>query len=177
MSDPVRAAFVVEGITDYYVLCAAAEAVLGGRSLVPTLLQPERSEAFAPVGQATGGGWPGVYRWCRQVVAQSDGVRGNVVLVTHDLLVVQLDADVATATYAQGHIDDDAGDLPCRQACPPPDATTDALRRAMLRWLGEDAVPPRVVLCTPSKATEAWLLAAFVSTSSRTYRSRISWTN
>jgi hypothetical protein len=29
---------------------------------------------------------------------------------------------------------------------------------AVLRWLGEKSVPPRTILCTPSKALETWVL-------------------
>jgi hypothetical protein len=30
----------------------------------------------------------------------------------------------------------------------------------MLSWLGETELPPRTVLCTPSKSTDAWVMAA-----------------
>jgi hypothetical protein len=31
----------------------------------------------------------------------------------------------------------------------------------MLSWVGETEVPPKTVLCTPSKNTEAWVMAVF----------------
>jgi hypothetical protein len=75
-----------------------------------------------------------------------------------------LDADVAGEDPANDTIDpvpDLAGVLPCEQACPPPGATTGALRLVILSWVGEAQTPPRTVLCTPSKSTEAWVMAAF----------------
>ena len=47
-----------------------------------------------------------------------------------------------------------------KKPCPPPEATTNALRGVVLNWLGEPKCPRRVVLWTPSKNTEAWVLAA-----------------
>ena len=48
----------------------------------------------------------------------------------------------------------------CEKPCPPPSKTTDALREVVLNWLGEPDTPPRVVLSTPSKNIEAWVVAA-----------------
>ena len=49
------------------------------------------------------------------------------------------------------------------QDCPPPSATTDALRAVMLGWLDETTVPPHAVLCTPSKNIETWVLVSLFS--------------
>ena len=82
------------------------------------------------------------------------------VFAYHDLLVVQVDADVAGMTYESGNIEDETGDLPCEKPCPPASDTTDALRLVILRWMGETTIPSRLVLCTPSKSMEAWVMAA-----------------
>ena len=37
---------------------------------------------------------------------------------------------------------------------------TNALRAVVLNWLDEDECPPRIILCTPSKSIETWVLAA-----------------
>ena len=66
MSDPLRVAFVVEGPTDLIVLSAVIESLLPDVEIVPQYLQPEASAAFEAPGGATGLGWSGVYRWCRQ---------------------------------------------------------------------------------------------------------------
>ena len=86
---------------------------------------------------------------------------GSSVLLFHDLLIIQVDADVAGTNYCSGSIRDaPRNDLPCEKPCPPPNRTTDALRPVVLNWLGEFKCPPKVVLCTPSKNIEAWVVAA-----------------
>lgn len=163
MSDPLRVAVAVEGPTDEIVLRAIMESVLGETEFELQTLQPEGSVAFgsARTGE-TGFGWVGVYRWCRQSVIEGGGsVSGSSSLAFHDVVIVQVDADVAGKTYASGEIQDPpCVDLPCERPCPPPAATTDALREVVLHWLGEPSCPSKVVLCTPSKSTESWVLAA-----------------
>ncbi|MGO9274766.1 MAG: hypothetical protein ACLQOO_31815 [Terriglobia bacterium] len=80
--------------------------------------------------------------------------------LTYDLLILHLDADVAGKDYADARIADMANDLPCSQPCPPPEASTNALRKVMLGWIGENVAPPKTVFCTPSMMTETWVLCA-----------------
>ena len=163
MSDPLRVAAVVEGPTDSVVLQAILEASLPGVEFEFQTLQPEESAAFGvPHFGKTGGGWPGVYRWSCQAVDEADGaVRDSVVFSNHDILIVHVDADVATKTYASGHIyDSPEDDLPCDRPCPPASDTTNALRSVVLNWLGEASMPPRMVFCTPSMNMEAWVVAS-----------------
>jgi hypothetical protein len=167
MSSTIRIALVGEGVTDFEVLRAAIDSMLDGRSFYLKLLQPEGSVAFTGGGNAgpLGGGWKGVYRWCRQAALRGGGsLSGDPLFIGYDLLILHLDADVAGEDPANDTIDpvpDLAGVLPCEQACPPPGATTGALRLVILSWVGEAQTPPRTVLCTPSKSTEAWVMAAF----------------
>ncbi|MFH1115694.1 MAG: hypothetical protein V1792_17430 [Pseudomonadota bacterium] len=162
MSETLRIAFVVEGSTDLIVLEEVVAGFLEGRDFVVRHLQPEMSESFQPVAGEHGFGWPGVCRWCLQAAKQAGGrVRDNLLFGFNDLLVVQVDADVAGSSYSAGHIEDPfpgANTLPCEEPCPPASATTDRLRTAVLGWLGEVSPPPRTILCTPSKALETWLL-------------------
>lgn len=156
MSD-LRVALVCEGPTDTIVINAAVTSLLGGRNFVLNQLQPEESIAFGP----TGTGWVGVYNWCQQAAEQGGGsVSGNPLFDTYDVLLIHLDADVAEMTYASGNIVTTATDLPCSMPCPPPSASTNNLRTAIISWLGERVTPPSTVFCTPSKSTEAWVLAA-----------------
>jgi hypothetical protein len=153
----VKIALVGEGITDYVVLKAAIESMLDGRSFILTLLQPEGSVAFTGAGEAgpLGGGWKGVHKWCLQSAARGGGsLSGDpLFIIGYDLLLLHLDADVAR--------EDSTSELfRCQKPCPPPSATTNRLRAVMLSWLGEEETPPQTVLCTPSKATEAWVMAA-----------------
>lgn len=159
MSDPVRIAFVMEGPTDYIAMRAAVSALLAGREFVPTVIRPELDDNLAA---QSGGGWGGVYKWCRQTVSQTDGPVGdNPVFGLHDVVVMQVDADVARMSYSNYRITDPPQvDLPCELPCPPPSDTTDALRRVVLGWLGETSVPDGMVLCTPSKSIETWVLVA-----------------
>lgn len=164
MFEPLRIAAVVEGPTDAIALEAIVKATLpDGTEFELQTLQPEGSVAFgaASFGR-TGAGWGGVFRWCRQATDEGGGsVSGSSVLSHHDLLVVHVDADVAGETYARANIQDaPRDDLPCDEPCPPAEDTTNALQTVVLNWLGEPACPPRIVLCTPSKSIEAWVLAA-----------------
>jgi hypothetical protein len=157
MSNPVRVAVVAEGPTDKIIIKAVIASVLEGRPFVLTQLQPEESRAFGPLST----GWGGVFRWCRQATARAGGaLRSDPLFLTYDLLILHLDADVAGKNYADAGITDEADDLPCSRPCPPPDASTNALRKVMLRWIGENVVPPKTILCTPSISTETWVLCA-----------------
>ena len=164
MSEPLRIAAVVEGPTDAIVLQAILRALLpDDADFVFQTLQPEGSVAFdsASFG-GVGAGWVGVYRWSRQSALEGDGsVSASSALSQYDLLIVHVDADVAGETYASGSIHDaPSQDLPCEEPCPPARKTTSALRAVVLNWLGEYECPLRIVLCTPSKSTEAWVIAA-----------------
>ena len=163
MSEPLRVAVATEGPTDAIVLQAILKALLRNGEFVFQTVQPEGSAAFDSASfDRTGAGWAGVYRWIRQAVLEGDGsVSDSSVLSNHDVLIVQVDADVAGETYANGNIRNAPNDdLPCERPCPPPDSTTNALRDVILGWLGEHECPPGIVLCTPSRNIEAWVVAA-----------------
>jgi hypothetical protein len=153
---------VAEGITDYVVLNAAVASILGERPFDLKLLQPEGSVAFTGGGNAGlfGGGWKGVYQWCLQATQRGGGsLSGDPLFINYDLLILHLDADVASEDPA--NIVQLAGILPCEQPCPPAHTTTDPLRKILLSWVGETHTSPNTVLCTPSKSTEAWVMAIF----------------
>jgi len=78
--------------------------------------------------------------------------------------MLHLDADVASETYRSANIHESRGDLPCVEPCPPARATTDRMRRVMLGWIGEETIPNRTVLCTPSKSIDTWVVAALFPT-------------
>ena len=159
MSKPVKVAFVMEGSTDYVVLRAAVRALLKGRDFEPTSVWPELDANLRPMAE---GGWGAVYKWCRQLLKQGNGpARDNPVFAMNDMVVIQVDADVARMKYKDYGIKDAPNDdLPCELPCPLPSDTTNALRAVMLGWMGEAGVPPKAVLCTPSKNIETWVLVA-----------------
>jgi hypothetical protein len=175
MSEPLRVGFVFEGPTDFSMLSAVIERVLRGRDFIPHAIQPEISDTFELGSTEYGTGWPGVCRWCLEMADEAGGhARDSEVFRNYDLLIVQLDADVAREQYSNGHIQDPFPDhptLPCEEPCPPPRATTDRLRKVMLRWLGEENCPQRLILCTPSKALETWILVGLFP-KNQTARSR-----
>jgi len=90
----LRIALVSEGPTDKVLIEAALKAVLP----VPFILSPLATTATRP---DLGGGWCGVFKWCREVAG-----RGSVSLETDptlpgfDLFIVHVDADVADASYS-----------------------------------------------------------------------------
>lgn len=158
MYDP-RIALVAEGSTDFVVIEAALKAVLQ-RPFVLNQLQPESTRP------EMGGGWGGVFKWCQEFSQRRlANIASDPTLSQFDLVIVHLDADVAEKKYA------DYGDavmqaaltlqpLPCAHPCPPPSNTVVALESVLLSWLGIPAIGPKSLFCIPSKATEAWLLAA-----------------
>jgi hypothetical protein len=159
MSNPVRIAFVMEGSTDYVVLLAALRSLLDGRDFELTSISPELDESLRPKSE---GGWGSVFKWCRQVVEQAGGpARENPLFALNDVIIAHVDADVAGKKYKDCNIKDPPNnDLPCEKPCPPATNTTNALRNVVLGWLSERDVPPKMVLCTPSKSIETWLLVA-----------------
>ena len=157
MSEPLRIALVSEGVTDYVVFRAAIGHLLGPRSHDFTLLQPEGSVAFSGAGDAgiLGGGWKGVYKWCRQS-AENPPIF-DLLFRTYDVLILHLDADVGEASNEKEW----PPGLPCLKPCPPVTDKTDALREIALRWLDLTAKPEPLVFCTPSKSTESWIMWLF----------------
>lgn len=161
MSNPIRVAIACEGPTDLIVLKAAIDAMLPKTDKLYTYLQPETTPDLKPIETNRGYGWSGIYRWCKQAVAEGGGrISGAFLFDNIDLLIVQMDADVAEKTYEGGKIADAVNDLPCVKPCPPASNTTNALRAVLLRWFGESTTPPKTVLCTPSKNIEAWVVVA-----------------
>jgi hypothetical protein len=160
----IRIALVAEGVTDFEVIGAAVESMLDDRPFTMTLLQQEESVAFTGGGAAgpLGGGWRGVYRWCLQSRDRRGRLGDEPLFLFYDLLILHLDADVAgedPARHPHHPIPELNGILPCQGPCPPPRDSTDPLRGIMLSWLNVTASPRDTVLCTPSKSTEAWVMA------------------
>lgn len=149
MSDlPPRIKVVCEGPTDLVVIESALNNILAGREFELVLLQPETSEVGSGAGPY-GGGWKGVRGWSLAQKEEAGSLHASSAMLQTDLFILHLDADVA-----------DDKEVNCRVDCPPPHATTNRLRAVALTWLGEPDLPPRAVFCTPSKCTEAWVIAA-----------------
>lgn len=142
---------VCEGDTDVAILSALAEALVPGDVIVDCV-QPERPLDRAAQYGELWSGWEGVRRWCRRQCERFGDLAAAMSqppLAGSQAVVVHIDADVA-----------DPDGLNCRKDCPPPEDTADVLRDVLLCWCNARAAPPRVVLCIPSKAIEAWVYAA-----------------
>jgi hypothetical protein len=126
------------------VIRSALRAV--GVDAVVTQIQPQSADNILGAQGPAGGGWKGVRAWCRDRAA-SPGL--TAVLTLSDLLIVHVDADIATDS-----------DIQCNLPCPPAAATCDCVRSKILDWLGASTQPARLILCIPSKETEAWVLCA-----------------
>ena len=160
MSD-LRVALVAEGPTDAIVIEAALKALLP-RPFVMTQLQPE------PTRPKLGTGWGGVLRWCSDFAARGfASFEEDPTMPGFDLFVVHVDADVAEGTYSE--VSDEVAAaatergwplLPNRVPCPPPMGSVEVVRACLLEWSGLRALGPKTVLCLPSKAIDAWLVAA-----------------
>lgn len=160
----LRVALVVEGPTDYAMLQAIVAHLAHPRPVTFSFVQPEFSAAFEQISDE--GGWGGVYRWCRSTVDLHgpNGLEDNLLFLNHDLLILQIDADVAASNYTAAHIDEAVHDLPCATSCPPISATANALANVVLRWLDINANPAKLVLCIPAQSLEAWILAGLYPT-------------
>lgn len=157
----IRVALVAEGPTDAIIIEAALKALLP-RPFVLTQLQPE------PTRPKLGTGWGGVLRWCVEFASRGHPTfEDDPTLPGFDLFVVHVDADVAEASY--GDVSSEMADvaakrglpvLPNRVPCPPPTGAADEVRTCLHSWTGLQAPGPKTVLCVPSKAIDAWLVAA-----------------
>ena len=160
MSNP-RIALVAEGPTDLVIIEAALKAILP-IPFVLTLLQPEATRPDL------GRGWGGVLKWCRDFQARGHAsLEDDPTLEFYDWVIIHLDADVADKSYADygPALEQEAqsmgwGILPCSLACPPPAPTVYNLTAVLLSWLGIPETRNKIVLCIPSKSSEAWLAAA-----------------
>jgi hypothetical protein len=160
MSD-LRVALIAEGPTDAIVIEAALRALLP-RPFILSRLQPE------PTSPRLGTGWGGVLRWCLDFARRGHvSFEEDPMLPGFDLFVVHVDADVADGAY--GDVSDEIVSvaaerswpvLPNSVPCPPPTRSADAVRACILAWAGLQTPGPKTVLCVPSKAVDAWLVAA-----------------
>lgn len=159
MSDEMRIALVAEGPTDGIVINSAIKAILGARSFVLKQIFPASSASFDKMGT----GWIGVYKWCKQAASRGGGSLSgdHILFLNFDILILHVDADVAGFRYSDGSVTPGKGDgiLPCERPCPPACDSADEMRRVLLSWCGEEALPAKTTICMPSKSTEAWVVA------------------
>lgn len=166
MSSPLHIALVGEGPTEREVIEAALKSILAPRSFVLTQLQPEATKPDM------GTGWGGVLKWCKQQAARcrpNGGlIENDPTLSTFDGVVIQLDADVATFSYANlrpPYTNASAAaegwqPLPCPTHCPPTPLPPDDLHTVLQSWLHPAVPGAKTVVCIPAMNTGAWQAAA-----------------
>jgi len=100
-------------------------------------------------------GWRGVKAWCLEYNSSFGALMRGIKSRQLDLLIVHVDCSMADKLKAQ-------------RPCPPPAATADELRRALTKqWLATSELPSWLVLVTPSKTTDAWVVATLDPDSKR----------
>jgi len=146
---------VVEGPTDRLVIMAMINRIIPGEHRF-FRLQP------MVTFDQTGTGWKGVRRWCRDTWRRPGMDLENFLSDSAgpalDLLVIQLDADVANAPDL---IDDSRPAMEIQKPCPPIEDTADGLRGVIHLWLNRDELPESVVPAIPAQDIEHWAFAAF----------------
>lgn len=93
-------------------------------------------------------GWKGVRAWCKENGGRLRIIMDGVIGRELQLLIIHVDASMADKVLRP---------LP---PCPPANKTTDQLRVVMTsKWLKSNPLPGYVVLVTPSKMTDTWIVA------------------
>jgi len=147
MSEIRTAALVCEGQTDVPILRAVLQEVWPELEDV-LCLQPELDETDRAKGPA---GWSQVKTWCETHAGLLEEVMNPDVGDRIDVLVIAIDVDIA--------IEAGIGGRPKRAGL----YETNRLRSTMAEWLKTETqtnLPGGIVLSTPVKAIEAWIIAA-----------------
>ena len=159
MSD-LNIGVVVEGKTDTIVLEAALKSILD-KPFILNQLQPEESDAFAHGGHGiTGGGWGGVYKWCRQIATTGyTSFIANPLFNKFDALIIHLDADVTESNYSDyGITDPPTHNLPTNDNSVKQRAYS--LHMILLSWLEHAKKDKKAIFCIASWCTETWVAVA-----------------
>ena len=132
----MRVGIVCEGVTDFAVLKAIAEAVLVGRQPTFSLLQPDHDRVRRPGEPPVAGGWQTVRSFLKAGNAQLS-------LARIDVVIVQVDASVRLE-----------GEVVRRLASDELEGLCDHVKE----WIG-DPIPASVVITLPCEEIETWLVA------------------
>lgn len=166
---------VCEGPRDYDMISSVILQIVG-QEVAFRLLQPD-----SELGAELGAGWKGVLHWCETYSADLLSSLLRDVRPTIDLLIVQIDADVARREKEVYCYRVDLGCKDARQqplncsiakegACPqqlPPNPLCDGSIQGRVDYLSQlidSLLKPgseTVVITVPSDSTDAWILAAY----------------
>lgn len=136
----VRVGIVAEGKSEWLVLEAVMQAIHQDIEFVR--IRPDLDMLSGdPFG------WRGVKSWCAENGRALDAFMKGVENKPLDILVVHCDCSMADKVGAN-------------HPCPPPTNTANALRQVIIaQWLGLADTPWFVVLATPSRMIDAWVVA------------------
>ena len=138
----IRIGIVAEGKSDWLALEELMKTIHPDVDFVR--LRPDMN----PLASRSSYGWKGVRAWCQQEGGRLETLLAGVIGSPIHLLVIHVDCSMAHNVDAL-------------HPCPPARATADALRETLIRdWLGRPSLPDFVVLATPSRTTDSWIVAA-----------------
>ena len=144
-----RVAMVCEGPADREIIKSILDSYLDDYEVHP--IQPPESAIGGDSGPF-GGGWKGVRTWCVQEAAQD---RIDSVMINADILIIQLDTDVAKDP-----------EVDRTKPCPPARDTANQIHALIFEWLNLPKPSERIISCVPAMASETWALAALFPESS-----------
>jgi len=139
----IRVGIVAEGPSDWLALEELMKAIHPDIDFDFVHLRPD----MTLVSQSPHG-WKGVRAWCQQEGARLEALLSGVPGFPIHLLVIHVDCSMAHNVSAL-------------HPCPPARDTADALRKVLVQdWLSLPTLPGFAVLATPSRTTDAWIVAA-----------------
>ena len=137
----IRVGIVAEGKSD----CLALEEFM--RAIHPDIDFMRLRPDMTLVSQSPFG-WRGVKSWCSLEGRRLEDLLSGVPSLAIHILVVHVDCTMAHNVDAL-------------RPCPPASATADELRQVIVRdWLKRPTIPRFIVMATPSRSTDTWIVAA-----------------
>lgn len=146
---------VVEGPTDHIFL----EGILKHMFVEARVRNLHPREPFGEMGP----GWRGVKKWCQLNGHRLGQIISGDSTAPLELLVIQIDADIARQRDLQQGQDDDSLIHDVLQPCPPITSTVEKLTQVLLTWLDYETMaqlPPQVVFAIPPQDMESWVFAS-----------------
>jgi hypothetical protein len=136
----IRVGIVAEGSSDWIIL----EEVM---KIVHDDLEFQHIQPDQTLASKRPFGWRGVKAWCEEFGPKLESFMTGITPKL-DLLVIHADCSIADK-------------IGLERPCPPPSDTADGLKTEIAKkWLGRKIRPEFVVLVTPSKSTDAWVVAS-----------------
>jgi len=169
ISNKLSVGIVSEGPTDQIVLKSILEEISISNH-IDFEIHPIHPKYDAISNTWDRGGWGLVYNWCKETLKIYGSLDSFIKNTQIDILVLQIDADIMYKSYSSCKsitpVQTDYP-LPITTPCPAPNGTCTipchaimAIPELLKSWLLSKQLPNNVVLCTPSKSMDAWVVAA-----------------